>query len=170
MANLVKATRDKLNRITALAQKAIDDGELQYDEILRGVLSQVELLSDQLSLRAASPAGDFDCIVASQHHIFASVERHTGVSYAQIAHRTRPQRLVVPRQVVMWALRRFTGMTFVEIAAVAGRRDHSTVVYAIKRVDAERKLAASGTTGMRRAVLSQLVEADIKGTINGTAA
>lgn len=170
MKDVLAATRDRLNRIVSVAQRAIDDGELQYDEILNSLMAQVSVLADTLSLRAASPVIGEEPIVAISHRVFQSIERHTGVGYAQITRRTKPRRIVVPRQVAMWALRKFTSMPLRDIAVASGRKDHSTVIYACSRVDYERRQAADGRTGLQRAVLSNLVEADIREASNGAAA
>lgn len=160
------ATRLKLERIAREAQQRIDDGIMQYDEILRVLLSEVTSTADTLALRVVAPDGcdHVEQVAATQHAVFASILKHTGIAYAQIAHRSRPRRLTVPRQVAMWALRTFTGMPLKDIAASTGRRDHSTVIYAVAMVDRDRRASARGMSGLGRATLSRLVEADIRGT------
>jgi chromosomal replication initiator protein len=55
-----------------------------------------------------------------------------------LVRRGRASRLSVPRQVAMYLARKRTHATLAEIAAGFGGRDHSTVMYAVKQVEARR--------------------------------
>jgi chromosomal replication initiator protein len=55
-----------------------------------------------------------------------------------LVRRGRASRLSVPRQVAMYLARKRTQATLAEIAAGFGGRDHSTVMYAVKQVEARR--------------------------------
>ena len=55
-----------------------------------------------------------------------------------LVRRGRAARLRVPRQVAMYLARKGTNATYAEIAASFGGRDHSTVLHAVKRVEARR--------------------------------
>jgi chromosomal replication initiator protein len=55
-----------------------------------------------------------------------------------LVRRGRASRLSMPRQVAMYLARKRTQATLAEIAAGFGGRDHSTVMYAVKQVEARR--------------------------------
>ncbi|HUE39015.1 MAG TPA: helix-turn-helix domain-containing protein, partial [Candidatus Binatia bacterium] len=81
-------------------------------------------------LRTATPRTleDVQRIVAERFAIEAD----------DLVRRGRAARLRVPRQVAMYLARKGTNATYAEIAASFGGRDHSTVLHAVKRVEARR--------------------------------
>ncbi|MDR1788835.1 MAG: chromosomal replication initiator protein DnaA [Opitutaceae bacterium] len=63
------------------------------------------------------------------------VAEHYRISLADMVGKKRPQGIVFPRQVAMWLCRRHTRHSLQEIGAFFGKRDHGTVIHAIKTVD-----------------------------------
>lgn len=61
------------------------------------------------------------------------------VSAEDLVDRGRAKRLRLPRQVAMYLARKGTNATYAEIAAEFGGRDHSTIVHAVKCVEALRR-------------------------------
>ena len=57
-----------------------------------------------------------------------------GVEIADLTGKGRRQELVTPRQVAMYLIREHTQHSLPEIGAFFGGRDHSTVLYAVKKV------------------------------------
>lgn len=57
-----------------------------------------------------------------------------GVSRAELAHNTRIPKVLIPRMVAMWLLRKHTKMSTPSIGRAFGNRDHTTVLNAIASV------------------------------------
>lgn len=58
-----------------------------------------------------------------------------GVVTAGMVSPARNQSIAFPRQVAMWAARKATALSYAEIGAAFGGRDHGTVVHACKVVE-----------------------------------
>jgi chromosomal replication initiator protein len=65
--------------------------------------------------------------------IISGVARHYGVTVGEMRGRRRFRRVAEPRHVTAWLLRKH-GMTIKDISEELSR-DHSTIVYAVKRVE-----------------------------------
>jgi len=74
----------------------------------------------------------------SEHHapdrILAAVSERFGVRPETLVGKRRTQAIALPRQVAMYLMRHLTEMSLVEIGAVFGGRDHSTVIHACRQV------------------------------------
>ena len=74
----------------------------------------------------------------SDHPSIAAIQnrvaRHFGVRVADIRSDRRGQAIVWPRHVAIWLCRELTPCSLPKIALQFGRRDHTTVMYAIRRV------------------------------------
>jgi chromosomal replication initiator protein len=62
------------------------------------------------------------------------VAREWGVTPEGLRSKTRTKALTVPRQIAMYFMRELLSMQLVEIGAVFGGRDHSTVIHSLERV------------------------------------
>jgi chromosomal replication initiator protein len=65
------------------------------------------------------------------------VAREWGVSVDGLTSKRRTKDLTVPRQVAMYMMRELLDLSLVEIGNHFGGRDHSTVIHAVNRVEAE---------------------------------
>jgi len=74
------------------------------------------------------------------------VAERFSIGVEDLVHRARVSRLRVPRQVAMYLARKRTNATYAEIAASFGGRDHSTILHAVKRVEARRREDAEFAT------------------------
>ena len=59
---------------------------------------------------------------------------HYGVKMTMVASRKKNAELVVPRQVIMYLCREYTDATLDSIASLLGKKDHSTIMYGVKKV------------------------------------
>jgi chromosomal replication initiation ATPase DnaA len=60
-----------------------------------------------------------------------------GITYAQIIGEQRQRKFVAARHQAMWRASRETAASLKLIGRVFGHRDHSTVMYAIRKVESE---------------------------------
>jgi len=65
---------------------------------------------------------------------------HFGVRLAELQSKRRTQSIVYPRQIAMFLARSLTDLSLEEIGGHFGGRDHSTVVYAIDKLDRRRRV------------------------------
>ncbi len=64
-----------------------------------------------------------------------------GITYAQIIGDQRQRQFVKPRHKAMWRAARETAASLKVIGRVFGHRDHSTIMYAVRKVEMELKAA-----------------------------
>jgi len=72
-------------------------------------------------------------------HIINSVADFFEVDKKEIVSRSRKKKLIKPRQVAIYLVRKHTKMSFPEIGQLIGGRDHSTVIYACEKIEKEIK-------------------------------
>ncbi len=73
----------------------------------------------------------------SHQNILKAVADFYGVSQNDLTKRSRKKEVVRPRQVAMFLLREETKLSFPEIGAKLGGRDHSTVIHAYEKIKKE---------------------------------
>jgi chromosomal replication initiator protein len=56
-----------------------------------------------------------------------------GIKREQLLSKTRKREIALPRQLAMYFAKEFTNATFTKIGEEMGGKDHSTVMYAVKR-------------------------------------
>ncbi|MBI1383334.1 MAG: chromosomal replication initiator protein DnaA [Rhizobiales bacterium] len=72
--------------------------------------------------------------------ILKLVSRHYGVSRTDILSQRRHRSVVRPRQVAMYLAKQLTSRSLPEIGRRIGLRDHTTVLHAVRKIDAEIKV------------------------------
>jgi chromosomal replication initiator protein len=66
-----------------------------------------------------------------------AVARHYDVTLRELTGRARNKEIVLPRQVAMYLLREETGSSLVDIGNELGKRDHTTVMHGITKIERE---------------------------------
>lgn len=77
-------------------------------------------------------------------HIKAELAKYYGINFLDMESSARPEHIAWPRQVAMWMLRAFMGISLVQIGRHFGGRDHGTVLHAWRLVE-DRMDTESGT-------------------------
>lgn len=67
--------------------------------------------------------------------ILRVVVQHTGVSIVDLASERRRASIVRIRQIACWLMRQHTLLSFPQIGAKLGGRDHTTILHAVRKVD-----------------------------------
>lgn len=91
----------------------------------------------------------------SAKHIIERTARHYQIAMEDILGPKRDKDIVVPRQVAMYMLRNELHLSFPKIARELGRKDHTTAIHSVEKIEKERQL----DTNLRSAI------ADIKGRL-----
>ncbi len=110
----------------------------QLKNILLKLLAHKESISCTINKR------QFENIITSEqekipqrtdyHKIFAIISEYFQFSTAELQSSYRNQKLVFARQIGMYLCRELTNLSYSQIGTVFGGKDHSTVMYAIKKV------------------------------------
>lgn len=65
------------------------------------------------------------------------VAEHFGVRPEDIVSKKRNSEFVLPRQVVMYLCRELTNVSQINIGKILGKKDHTTVIHGVKKIEAE---------------------------------
>lgn len=68
-------------------------------------------------------------------HIQRATASHFGIHISEMTSHRRARNVVRPRQVAMYLSRNLTSKSLPEIGRLFGKRDHTTVIHAIKTVE-----------------------------------
>ena len=92
---------------------------------------------------AEGALGDWVACSASQHptiqEIINAVTGYFGVKVTDLLSRRRQKSIALPRQIGMWLARNHTRYSLQEIGGYFGGRDHTTVMHAVKTIEAKRQ-------------------------------
>jgi chromosomal replication initiator protein len=72
--------------------------------------------------------------------ILEAVARLEGIEVQDLVGQNRSAKIAVPRQLAMYVLREINEISFPQIGELLGGRDHTTVMYGIRKVDEDEKL------------------------------
>jgi chromosomal replication initiator protein len=89
----------------------------------------------------------------SARQIIERCARHYQVSFEDIIGPKRDKDIVVPRQVAMYMLRSELHLSFPKIARELGRKDHTTAIHSVEKIEKESRLDAD-----IRAALAEIKE------------
>ena len=72
--------------------------------------------------------------------ILEAVADSEGISVEELVGQNRSAKIAIPRQLAMYILRQYNEISLPQIGDLLGGRDHTTVMYAAKKVDEDEKL------------------------------
>lgn len=78
-----------------------------------------------------------DNTVITPELIIDIVADHFNISVQDISSKKKSQDIVVPRQIAMYLCRRFTEISLQELGHILGKRDHSTVMHSVEKIQNE---------------------------------
>ena len=111
----------------------------EVEGAIHKVASLSELMHRPIDLALAKEALRDSLAGARRQITIESIARvvtaHFGVKAVDLQSKKRTRSIAHPRQVCMWLARRLTDHSLVEIGGYFGGRDHTTVLYALERVD-----------------------------------
>ncbi len=67
------------------------------------------------------------------------VAEHFGVKPEDITSRKRTSEIVIPRQIFMYLCRELTDMPYINIGKILEKKDHTTIMYGVKKIEEELK-------------------------------
>ena len=108
---------------TVLAQAAADNAAISLDIARRALGDAIEDVRPEPSISA----------------IIDAVVRHFGVKITDLQSRRRHKSVVHPRQVCMYLMKKGKKLSLEEIGGYFGGRDHTTVLHAVRTIEAQRR-------------------------------
>jgi chromosomal replication initiator protein len=114
----------------------------ELEGALNKVLFHAQVTGHPVTLQLAMEALTDSSISNRRQNITAAevveaVAKHYGVSLKDLMGRGRRQEIVTPRQVAMYLLREETEASLVDIGQELGKRDHTTVMHGISKIERE---------------------------------
>lgn len=109
---------------------------LAYCE-MRGLEPTLSIASSLLNVSKARPKH------LSAKQIIERTARHFQIPVEEIVGPKRDKDIVVPRQVAMYILRNELKLSFPKIAKELGRKDHTTAIHSVEKIDKEVRVDAS---------------------------
>jgi chromosomal replication initiator protein len=76
----------------------------------------------------------------SPQKILEAVASFEGIAVDDLVGQNRSAKIALPRQIAMYLLREINDISFPQIGELLGGRDHTTVMYGIKKIDDDEKL------------------------------
>lgn len=98
---------------------------------MRGVEPSIQIVSALFEGSKARPKH------ISARHIIERTARHFQISVEEILGPKRDKDIVVPRQIAMYMLRSELHMSFPKIAHELGRKDHTTAIHSVDKIEKE---------------------------------
>lgn len=141
-----------LRKNAEMYDKEIDDEIIQYiatniksnirelEGALNKVMANARLNKQELNLALAEDALK-DVIYPDQRRevspslIIDVVAEHFNISKEDITSKKRNSEYVIPRQIIMYLCRHMTESTFQMIAAYLGKKDHTTVIHGVEKIE-----------------------------------
>ena len=141
-----------LRKNAEMYDKEIDDEIIQYiatniksnirelEGALNKVMANARLNKQELNLALAEDALK-DVIYPDQIReispslIIDVVAEHFNISKEDITSKKRNSEYVIPRQIIMYLCRHMTESTFQMIAAYLGKKDHTTVIHGVEKIE-----------------------------------
>lgn len=109
---------------------------LAYCEV-RGLEPTLTIASGLLNVNKARPKH------LSAKQIIERTAKHFQIPFEDIVGPKRDKDIVVPRQIAMYMLRNELKLSFPKIARELGRKDHTTAIHSVDKIDREARLDAS---------------------------
>jgi chromosomal replication initiator protein len=114
---------------------------------MRGLEPNLAIASGLLGASQARPKH------ISARQIIERTAKHYQISLDDILGPKRDKEIVVPRQVAMYMLRSELHLSFPKIARELGRKDHTTAIHSVEKIEHESRIDAD-----IRAALSEIKE------------
>lgn len=132
--------------------REVDDEIIQYiatniksnirelEGALNKVMANARLNKQELTIELAEDALN-DVIYPNKtkeitpNLILDTVAEHFNVSVTDISSKRRDKEFAIPRQIIMYLCRNMTTETYQNIAALLGKKDHTTVISGVKKIE-----------------------------------
>lgn len=111
------------------------DARYRLDREARRRRAEVAAAVEAAHLRDMEFAQEIERSVVSVKRILDAVSQHYRISVVEMLSGRRQADLVTARQVVMYLARKHTMRSYPQIGQVLGRRDHTTVLWGVSKIE-----------------------------------
>ena len=127
------------NDVLEYVARKVQSNIRELEGALNKIIALAQLFNAPIRMDIASQALNDAALEARRaqitpERVLAEVMKHYKATLADLRGRGRSKEVVLPRQVAMYVLREETGSSLVEIGALLGGRDHSTVMHGIGKI------------------------------------
>lgn len=132
----IELSREVVEFLAARVQNNIRELEGALNQVIaycemRGVSPTLELVQTMFEVESGRPKH------VSARHIIERTAKHFNVSMEDILGPKRDKDIVVPRQIAMYMLRSELHLSFPKIAHELGRKDHTTAIHSVDKIQKE---------------------------------
>lgn len=139
----LKIPRDVLRHIACNVESSVRELEGVINSLLASSIVEDCPINVELARRVVGRIVNIEQKSLEPEKIAEAVCRSVGVRMRELASKSRKSEVVFARQVLMYLLWKYVGLSYAQIGRFCGNRDHSTVLYACaqvkRRIQADRE-------------------------------
>jgi len=132
------------DEIIQLIAENVSSNIRELEGILNKIVAMASLTNSEISISLAEKAiGDLQRStekIITVDYIIHSVANYYNLQPEDFKSQRKTSDIAFPRQIAMYLSKQFTGLSLKDIGKEYGGKDHSTVIYAINKVEEEMKL------------------------------
>lgn len=151
--------------IKMIAEKTVDSNIRELEGVLNKIIAMASLTNSEITMALAERAvGDLERSsekVITVDYIQYSVANYYNLDQNDFKIQRKTSDIAFPRQIAMYLSKQLTGLSLKDIGKEFGGKDHSTVIYAIKKVEEEMKLNPNTKTivdNIKKMIINRSVE------------
>jgi chromosomal replication initiator protein len=103
---------------------------LQAQASLTGAEISLEMAKQELKISLTEEGNHF-----TVENIQSAVSKHFQIKIPDLKSSSRMRNVVLPRQIAIYLIRKYTGMGFKDIGNYFGGKDHTTILHAYTKID-----------------------------------
>ena len=150
--------------IAMIANKTIDSNIRELEGVFNKIVAMASLTNSEITMSLAEKAvADLERTsdkVITVDYIQYAVASYYNLDQNDFKAQRKTSDIAFPRQIAMYLSKQLTGLSLKEIGKEFGGKDHSTVIYAIKKVEDEMKLNPNTKTivdNIKKMIVSKTV-------------
>ena len=132
------------DEILSMIALKVDSNIRELEGVFNKIVAMASLTNSEITLQLAEKAvGDLERSsdkVITVNYIQYAVANYYNLDQNDFKIQRKTSDIAFPRQIAMYLSKQLTGLSLKEIGKEFGGKDHSTVIYAIKKVEDEMKL------------------------------
>jgi chromosomal replication initiator protein len=130
---------DAIDFIVSNVNKNMRELEGAYARVKIFIQTMNQPGNKETVLKALKDIGDFVKIEEnlSPNKIVEIICSHFKLKKEELKKQDRSKRVAYPRQICMYMLRKHTDLNFIEIAHLLGRKDHTTIMHGVEKIETD---------------------------------
>jgi len=152
------------DEILSMIANKVESNIRELEGVFNKIVAMASLTNSEITMSLAEKAvGDLERSsdkVITVDYIQYAVANYYNISQNDFKIQRKTSDIAFPRQIAMYLCKQLTGLSLKEIGKEFGGKDHSTVIYAIKKVEEEMKLNPNTKTivdNIKKMIVSKTV-------------